>query len=173
MGNSGRVRYGAAIRLLMNIEEAKEKIQKVLDADKDTSKGAVKETILLVSEKEAKELSKITGLCITSDYKHVVDKSGVSHALKKHGSAREVLRGQKKLTKEDFLRIPEIVTSYDTAEIPLDQDNNPEKSSAGNTLIRYKKSFADGTTYYVEEVRQGKKEFAFATMWVKEKGKAL
>jgi len=155
----------------MGIQEAKEKIQKILDADRDTSRGAVKEVILPISEEEAKKLSRATGLDITPAYKHVLDKSGVSHAFKKHGGERESLRGQKRLTKEDILRIPEIITSYDKVEVPFDHDGNPEKSAAGNDLIRYEKTFADGTTYYVEEVRAGRRELALSTMWIKEKGK--
>ncbi|MCL2414400.1 MAG: hypothetical protein FWC94_04015 [Bacteroidales bacterium] len=159
------------MKIELQITEAKEKIKKVLSADKDTSRGLVKETILPVSEKEAKILSGITGLDITTQYKHVVDKSGLNHAFGEHGHDSEKLRGQRKLTENDVLRIPEVITSYDSVKIPLNSKGEQIKSAQKNTIIQYEKTFDDGTTYYVEEVRTGKKEFALATMWIKEKGK--
>ena len=154
------------------ILEAKQKIKKILSADKDTSKGLVKEEILPVSEKEAEILSKITGLNITTQYKHIIDKSGLNHAFSAHGHDNEKLRGQRKLTENDILRIPEIITRYDCLKIPLNSKGEQIKSSQQNTIIQYEKTFDDGTTYYVEEVRTGKKEFALATMWIKEKREA-
>jgi hypothetical protein len=157
----------------MNIQEAKEKIKKILSADKDTSRGIIKEAILFVSTKDAKKLSNITGLDITTDYRHVVDKSGVNHAYKEHGHGKEGLRGQRQLTEIDFLRIPEVIANYDNVKLPLNSKGEQIKSAQGNTIIQYEKTFDGGVTYYVEEVRTGKRELAFATMWVKEKGKTL
>jgi len=156
----------------MNIQDAKQKIQRVLDADRDTSRGLVKEAILPVSVKEAEELSRVTGLDITTEYRRVVDKSGFNHAFNEHGHDSEKLRGQRRLTAADILRIPEIITGYDAVKAPLSSTGKPLKSALGNAIVQYEKTFDDGTTYYVEEARTGRKELAFATMWVKEKGKA-
>jgi len=147
------------------ILEAKQKIKKVLTADKNTSKRPAKEIIFSVLENDAKELSDATGLKITTDYKHVVDKSGINHAFNHHGSDAEMLRGQMRLADDDILKVPEIILGYDDVRRPLNQKGEPAKTYNGNDLIQYEKTFYDGTTYYVEEVRTGKKELAFSSMW--------
>ena len=147
------------------IFEAKQKIEKVLSADKNTSKRHAKEAILPVLENEAIELSDATGLKITAEYKHIVDKSGINHAFNHHGNHTEKLRGQMKLTDEDILKVPEIIVHYDNVRRPLNQKGEPAKTYNGNDLIQYEKTFGDGTTYYVEEVRTGRKELAFSSMW--------
>jgi hypothetical protein len=76
-------------------------------------------------------------------------------------------------TKEDFLRIPEIIKEYDSVRRPLNQKGKYATSSNGNELILYTKKFNDGNTYYVEEVRTGKKELAIATMWIIENGEPV
>ncbi|MCL2681956.1 MAG: hypothetical protein FWE63_00555 [Bacteroidales bacterium] len=147
------------------ILEAKQKIKKVLSADRNTSRQHAKEIIFPVLENSAKELSDATGLKITTEYKHIVDKSGINHAFNHHGNDTEKLRGQMRLTDEDILKIPEIIIYYDDVRRPLNQKGDPAKTYNGNDLIQYEKTFHDGTTYYVEEVRTGKKELVFSSMW--------
>jgi hypothetical protein len=151
------------------MEEAKEKIRKVLNAGNDTSKGQSREELMQVTEEDAAKILSATGINVAG-YTHTIDKSGVNHSYNSHGQKRENLRGQRILANEDFLRIPEIIKEYDSVKRPLNQKGEYAKSSNGNELILYTKKFSDGSTYYVEEVRTGKKELAIATMWVIENG---
>ncbi len=61
------------------------------------------------------------------------------------------------VTKEDFERIPEILESPDSISYG-------GKDKRGLDIIRYEKQF-NGTTYIAEEVRTGRKELAFQSMW--------
>jgi hypothetical protein len=129
-------------------------LQALIDKPKGESGKVV---VAPVSEAEVARLNRL-GIDVDASYTHVVDKSGINHALKTHGTAeREEPRGQEPVTAEDILRIPEILASPDSVE-------PAGKSRIGLPLIRYSKRF-NGDTYYVEEVRGGRKELALQTMY--------
>ena len=102
------------------------------------------------------------GIVIDDTYKHTLDNSAVRHAIKTHGSPKEVLRGQIPITNDDLMRIPEIVSSYEAL--------TTEKNKRGQDVIIYTKTMADGITFYVEEIRLGRHELAASTMYKKKKG---
>ena len=101
-------------------------------------------------------------IVIDDTYKHTLDNSAVRHAIKTHGSPKEVLRGQIPITNDDLMRIPEIVSSYEALAT--------EKNKRGQNVIIYTKTMADGITFYVEEIRLGRHELAASTMYKKKKG---
>ena len=109
-----------------------------------------------VDDVEAERLKQATGLSLNG-YKHTVDSFAMRHAQVKHGNSREVLRGQEPITGDDWARIPEIVRVPDHVE-------SAGKDALGNDLIRYQKRF-NGTTYYVEEVRNKRTELAAKSLW--------
>ena len=88
-----------------------------------------------------------------SGFFHAVDRYGLVHALKEHE------HDAVPLTTEDFKKIPEIVSSYDSVV-------HSGKSNLHLESLRYTKRF-NGTIFYVEEVRTGKKELIFKTMYKK------
>ncbi len=131
-------------------------VDDVLAASSDTSKGHVTADYRIVDDVEAQRIKDAIGLDV-SGYTHSLDQGAVGHILKQHGGESERLRGQIPITKDDIARIPEIVAEPDLIE-------HGGKTKDGLPSIRYRKRF-NGTTYYVEEVRMGKKRLAPKTMW--------
>ena len=124
------------------------------------SKVLIKRVIADVSPSLVESLRKC-GLAIDAGWKHTLDNSAVRHTIKMHGSDKEVLRGQMPVTKEDLLLIPYIVDQFDVITI--------ERNRRNQDVIIYAKAMADGITYYVEEVRQGRRELAASTMYKRKK----
>ena len=71
------------------------------------------------------------------------------------------MRGQIPITDEDLLRIPEIVDHYESLET--------RKNRRNQDIIIYSRSFGQGVTYYVEEIRLGRRELAASTMYKRKK----
>ena len=96
-----------------------------------------------------------------SGYVHSIVDSAVEHANNRHGLEGEFREDQIPLTDEDFLRLPEVVSAPDTIE-------RGGKSIRSNleTLI-YTKTFDDGKTFVVEEIRTGRKKLMLLTAWKK------
>jgi hypothetical protein len=139
------------------VEKAKQKIRKVIDADKDTSKGTSKEVLFTISADMAQGIKNMTGVDV-SGYKHTIDVSGINHTIKNHGNEKsEASRGQIAITEKDFEKIPETLTTPDNISYA-------GKDAKGNDIIRYTKKFND-EIYLFEEIRTGKKELAFETMY--------
>lgn len=110
-----------------------------------------------VSDKLRKD-AQAKGLDLT-DYTHDLDVSGTRHAYKNHGNEKkEEARGQIGITDDDFEKIPEIIDNYNDVDFG-------EKDSKDTPLIKYKKQYKDGTTYYVEEVRTKHKNLTIKTMY--------
>lgn len=109
-----------------------------------------------VEADEAAKLKAATGLDLVG-YKHSVDTFGIRHSYSEHGGDAEIKRGQLPISKEDFERIPEIIANPDKIELI-------GKDAMKQDLIRYTKRF-NGTTYYVEEVRNKRMELATKTLW--------
>ena len=140
---------------------------------KNTVHGSSAEIINLVNQKQHAPYNKVRFGVANGDissklksvigedvdgYKHVLDLSAVNHVLKKHGNQeREAKRGQIAVTTEDFAKISEIVSKPDSVE-------SAGTDGYGNKLIKYRKAF-NGTTFYVEEVRNKRKELALKSMW--------
>ncbi|MFA5619022.1 MAG: hypothetical protein WDA08_01805 [Weeksellaceae bacterium] len=134
-----------------------EKIEKLLNGDNDTSKGVQRETIGKITPEQAKILKEKLGIDPTG-FKHTLDKSEIVHTLNEHGEVKaESNRGQIAVTENDFLRLPEILNNPDKIEYS-------GKNKKGLETIKYTKAF-NGTTYVVEEVRNGRKELALNTMY--------
>ena len=101
---------------------------------------------------------KSRGIVITEEYAHVVDNNAIRHTLNSHSGERELLRGQVPLTEELLLRIPQVFESYDQLMTT--------KNKRGQDVLLYSKTFPEGITVYVEEVRCGRKELAMDTMYI-------
>ena len=85
------------------------------------------------------------------DYKHTVSNFEIRHALLKHS------KDPLPLTEKDIGLIPDIIKNYD--EIKLSK-----KTRTGLNAIMYIKHY-NSFTYYIEEIRTGKRELAFKTMY--------
>ncbi|NRA62094.1 MAG: hypothetical protein HRU25_14585, partial [Psychrobium sp.] len=111
----------------------------------------------VIQGKEAVKLGNTLGEDVDG-FKHVVDVSAIKHTFKSHGDDKtENMRGQIAVTSDDFYKIGDIINAPDGVKL-VGQDK------AGKKLLQYKKTF-NGTTYYVEEVRNKRQELAFKTMW--------
>lgn len=95
-------------------------------------------------------------------FDHSIDESGIAHALKEHGPGRERRKGQRSVQMEDFLRLPEVVTSPDSVTV-----GGLTKRHKLPTLVLEKK-FDDGREIVVEEIRKGRKRLMLYTAYVKE-----
>ena len=113
----------------------------------------------VVNAEEAQRIEDLTGIKGLTGFKHTVDQSGIRHADKSHGNeSTETPRGYVPVKKNDFKRIPEIIKSPDSIAYG-------NKDRRGLDHIVYSKKFEDGVTYYVEEVREGKKVLILKSVW--------
>ena len=125
-----------------------------------------REDIGFVTKRQEKDLAD-KGLKLSSDYKHSIENTAIIHNQKKHGSElTEAPRGQIAITEKDYELIPDILENYDCIEVELGLNR------LGLQTIKYTKVYKDGTTYYLEEVRTGRKSLAFKTMY-KQKRKVI
>lgn len=133
-------------------------ISELISHAKQSTNGLLKKVIAPISNRLSKDL-KDKGLDITEDYRHVVDNSAIRHIFKQHGGQSEYNRGQIPIIEDDFNKIADIVENYDTISI--------ETGKRGDVNIVYSKKYEDGTTIYVEEKRNKRKELAATSMWKK------
>jgi len=130
-------------------------IKELINEAKKKGNVLVKKIIAPVSSRLIDELAS-KGVDVEG-YNHVLDNSAIRHTFKQHGSEQELDRGQIPITDEDFERILDVVENYD--------DVNVETGKRGEDNIVYSKSYPDGTTIFVEEKRDKRKELAAVTMW--------
>lgn len=133
-----------------------QEVEKVIENAKNNPNERASVDVGDVSSKLTKD-AKEQGYDI-SGYKHNVDVCGVRHAFNKHGKPTEYKRGQIPLDDDDIKAIPEILYNYDEVIFG-------EKTRKGVDLIKYKKQMPDNTTFYVEEIRTGKKTLTTKTMY--------
>ena len=88
---------------------------------------------------------------------HVLDNFAVKHILHRHGSKRELLRGQIPVCSNDLLLIPDIFSHYDSYIF--------SSCKNGNSAIIYTKDIEDVTFTLVEEIRTGHSELATSTLY--------
>ena len=131
-------------------------IKELISEAKKKGNALVKKIISPVSSRLQEDLS-AQGLEVDG-YNHVLDNSAIRHTLKQHGGEDEVKRGQIPITEEDFDRLPDVVENYDDVRV-----ENGKRDNIDNII--YSKSYPDGTTIYVEEKRDKRKELAALTMW--------
>ena len=137
-------------------ENFKQEVESVIEKAKNNPNERASVDVGDVSSKLTKD-AKEQGYDI-SGYKHDVDVCGVRHAFNKHGKPTEYKRGQIPLDDDDIKAIPEILYNYDEVIFG-------EKTRKGVDLIKYKKQMPDNTTFYVEEIRTGKKTLTTKTMY--------
>ena len=108
-----------------------------------TDHGLVGEIIYRpVNDREVEDVKSQGGPDI-SGMNHTLDAEHLRHALNVHSDpVIEAARGQRPLTQEDVLRIPEVLDHYDQLTY---QNAGTNKKS-----IIYSKSFSDGRVEYVE-----------------------
>jgi phage gp29-like protein len=111
-----------------------------------------------VSDAHRESIEKITGAKITPDFVHSIDQSAVLHMLSRHGEGSEFRAGQVALSHEDIGRIPEIIASPDEIAAP------PNAKPGHAPTVMYRKRF-NGTIYYLEEVRTGRRQMAAVTLY--------
>lgn len=140
-----------------NIKEINQNIKNIIDEAKSSNTEHKIALVGKVSQKLENDAHK-AGYDITG-YEHTIDSYGIKHALKKHSNSNtEEARGQIPIIDEDILKIPEITTNYDKVTFG-------NKDKIGNNLIIYSKTMPDGLTYYVEEIRTGRRHLNTKTMY--------
>ncbi|MCG6551999.1 MAG: hypothetical protein L7F77_06700 [Candidatus Magnetominusculus sp. LBB02] len=93
-------------------------------------------------------------------YTHTIDNSFINHALGEHDDIiSEKSRGLVAITEKDISRIPEITSTPDKVEYL------PETKKSKATVLYIKR--INGEVYYYEEIREGRKELAAATLFKK------
>ncbi|GMO60769.1 MAG: hypothetical protein Ta2G_20570 [Termitinemataceae bacterium] len=142
---------GSVDEIEANLKNSIEKINALLLKPKDTSKGVQRESIGKVQAAEIALIKNELDIDVTG-YDYTIDVSEINHTKNRHPD----------LTNKDFELIPYIILNYDTLEYS-------GKNKKGLDAIVYKKEF-DKTTILVEEIRTGKKELAFNTMYKKNAG---
>lgn len=135
----------------------KEELKQVIEKAKKNPNERQKLVIGKVSDK-LQEKAKENGFNI-SGYSHDLDVSGTRHAIKGHSNEKtEEKRGQIGLTDKDFEQIPDIIYNFDNVTFG-------EEDSKGTPLVKYQKTFQDGTTIYIEEIRSRQKTLTIKTMY--------
>lgn len=133
-------------------------ISELIHIAKKATNGLVKKIIAPICDRLQQDLA-LRGIIIDSSYNHVIDNNAIRHALKNHGSNHEKMRGQLPIIEYDFEQIEDIVANYDNIVV--------ESGKRNDINIVYSKEYEDGTTIFVEEKRDGRKELAAVTMWKK------
>lgn len=131
-------------------------LSELIEQAKKSAGKLIKKIVAPVSDRLRNDLE-IKGVSITSDYNHVIDNKAIRHTLKQHGGNSEIKRGQVPVNDSDFDKISDIVENYDDIKV--------EDGKRGDVNIIYSKTFNDGTTIFVEEKRDKRKELAAVTMW--------
>lgn len=115
----------------------------IADAKSDPSNAAnLRVSFHAATEEEAAKVFSQAGVNI-SGYAHELQGSYVMHIEKEHGT--ESRSGQLPLSEEDFIRFPEVLSSFDSVQ-------NLGKNQKGLTLLRFQKQI-NGHVFVVEEVR--------------------
>lgn len=110
-------------------------------------------TFIAISNSEIMDISGFT---------RVIDIYGIKHTFKKHGNAiTEAKRGQIAINKEDFVLIPQIVWTENV--------HYSGKNKIGKHCLTYEKEIDETIYYYIEEIREGRKELAMNTLYKKRK----
>lgn len=112
-----------------------------------------------VSPEMAVKIKAATGMDFTG-YKHLIDSEGLRHMVKEHGPGRETRSGQVPITREDILKIPQIVSNPDTIE----KGGISERRQLQGVV--FSKRF-NGTTYYVAEDWSREKVLVAKTLYIK------
>jgi len=138
--------------------QTREQIQRVIDAAKKPSGHAPEKADLgPVADWVAQAVQEKLGLDVSA-YRHTLDGSAVRHILNKHGDSKvEEARGQIAVTDEDIQHLPTLVTAPDS--IVLGTKTNGHKDQ-----VAFIKRMPDGTSLYLEEVRQGRGALAAVSM---------
>lgn len=160
---SGR-QEGLKLSIGDRFTDAKQKIQRIVQRVRDGLSTSAHgrdsfEDYLPVSEETAERISKL-GFDVRG-YVHSLTDASVAHALSRHGEGREVNGGQVPLTDADFQRLPAVVSD------PDEVTSIGQSRGSASEVIRYKKQFSDGTNYFVEEIRNGRKKLMLLTAYKK------
>lgn len=133
--------------------EIKELVEFAVNSKNTVNK---KVEISVVNQTEANMLVIKTGFNLLG-YKRIIDKSSINHAIKEHGNVKtEASRGQIAITEQDFELVPQIVKSKNVIYVG--------KSKLGKDCILYE-AIINNTYYYVEEIRNGRKELCLKTLY--------
>lgn len=136
----------------------KQKILEFLYTKRTETKNNERLELMSVSEDIGEALEEILNVSM-KNYTHVLDLAAVNHIFKRHGEGANLSENELAIVENDLGKIPEILSEPDWIV------------DGGKTLhtnlssIRYVKTYADQTTYVVEEVRMGKKDLAIKTMF--------
>ncbi len=91
-------------------------------------------------------------------YRRILDSFAVKHIFKNHANHKtESLRGQIGVLAEDFLLIKQVVETGEVVSI--------EVSKIGNTMIVYRLDLEAFRLFFIEEVRERRKELAVLTLY--------
>lgn len=111
----------------------------------------------MLRKADAEKLSTDSGIAIPEGMVHSIDPREVRHAMNEHGNAAiENARGQEAIVPEDYLKIPDVVKGYDSVTAITTDKGFPG--------LMYKKQIG-GSVYVVEELRTGRKELSFLSLW--------
>ena len=145
-----------------DISDISAKVKKIIDSISDKKNKHI-EVLRKISDTEADFLLKKTGLDLKG-YSHSIDNYSILHILKKHGSGKELQRGQIPVTIKDIQNFPTIVSDYDDVKYA-------GKSKIGRDTIRFEKNIGDNLVLVFEEMRIGKKLLALSTMYIQKRKK--
>lgn len=139
---------------------SKDEVPEIIDdlfEQADSSKNKVQRKIISsVTPRQLEEYRKKGILNVTADFVHSIENTALRHENKRHSGDN---RTQQPLTKEEWHNILDVIENFDTVE--------KQKSRSGLDVIVYKKKNNDGTIYYVEEIRTGRKSLALTTAYKK------
>lgn len=137
-----------------------EKIKKIFAIALVEKNIVFKEIIKPVSETEVSTFKNSLGIELNLNFNHTIDNSGINYALKNHGNIKiEEKREQIALVLNDFLLIPDIIDNFDIIKTSKNRENLD--------VIHYEKEYDNDMIYVFEEIRRGKNELAFLTMYKK------
>jgi hypothetical protein len=105
-------------------------------------------------------IKQATGMDV-GGYKTVLDSTKLKHVYKKHGTGNESSKAQRPVTSDDIAKIPDILRAFDTVSLT--------KTNRGLDALQFEKVISEENHIYIAEVRNGRKELAATTMYIKRK----
>lgn len=98
-----------------------------------------------------------------SNKRHVLTDNDIRHMLNRHGNDTKMTNGkQLDLTKEDIIKIPEIIKDPDNI---IKGSSNIDRAGNTNNSIRYIKAYDQNKSYVVEVIPDHGNSLKIKTMW--------
>ena len=150
----------ALLNQRLGMDRLKEKLAAMFDRAERKELSQEPLAWQFVTKEEAELLSEKTGWKVEPGFTHTLTTEQLWHGVKRHGVGGESFDrypNQLPLTREDIAALPELIRPENIVKGARSRTTTP--------LVLYRKDMPDGFMLFFEEVRVGKNQLAFKTMY--------